>query len=173
MAFPRQISPACCHLPSLGKPELHIPPLRLFFNLPTRHQRQRQKDNRDPTSYSCFISANPTYPRTAGDKSRFIARCSPQGAFPQQSKHPSRPLIAAMLAAIRRRKASSGEVTKSICFVVAEPPPLSICCSQMLYPQHGYPSQTRAPVNSSSPCDYPRLGTGREENQPPLLFQQV
>lgn len=40
--------------------------------------------------------------------------------------HPSRPLIAPTLAAIRRRKASLGEeVTKSICFAVAEPPPPS------------------------------------------------
>lgn len=37
---------------------------------------------------------------------------------------PSRPLIAPALAAIRRRKARLGEeVTKSICFAVAEPPP--------------------------------------------------
>ena len=52
-------------------------------------------------------------------------------------------------------------------------PPPSVGFGQTLCPQHSHPSQTRAPVNTGSPCDYTRLGTGREENQPVLLFQQV
>lgn len=187
VAFPLQISPARCRLRSLDNPELlvnqrlHIPGCVCSL-ISQRDIRGRQKHNGDPTSF-CFISVNPTCPGAGGDErvSGFITRRSPQGAFPQQAKpalyHPR----SLPLAAIRRRKVSSGdEVTKSTCLAVAEPPkkrssppPLPVGCSQTLCPQRGRPSQTRAPVNTGSPCDYTRLGTGREENQPALLFQQV
>ncbi|KAK1894572.1 Fibroblast growth factor receptor 3, partial [Dissostichus eleginoides] len=44
--------------------------------------------------------------------------------------------------------------------------------SDTLCPQHSHPSQTRAPVNMGSLCDYTRLGTSRVESPPALLFQQ-
>lgn len=52
-------------------------------------------------------------------------------------------------------------------------PPSPAGYSQTPCPQHSHPSQTQAPVNTGSPCDYTRLGTGRGENQASLLFQQV
>lgn len=68
---------------------------------------------------------------------------------------------------------SDREITKVMHLAVAPAafPPASH--SQTLCPQHSLPSQTGAPVSAAGPSDHCRLGTGRGENRPALLFQQV
>lgn len=92
----------------------------------------------------------------------------------------SQPLIASVLATIKRRKVRRrGGLPCSSCNIppphpkTSSQPPSPAGYSQTPCPQHSHPSQTQAPVNTGSPCDYTRLGTGRGENQASLLFQQV
>lgn len=172
--FPLQISPARWHLRSLGNPERPTF-LRCVCTLISRHDIRGRETQRRSDILLLFYQHKSNLPQSRRrweglSQGVPLRELSNLGQTP-----PSRPLIAPALAAIRRRKARLGEeVTKSICFAVAEPPPpLSVGCSQTLCPQHGHPSQTRAPVNTGSPCDHTGLGTGREENQPALLFQQV
>lgn len=118
----------------------------------------------------------------------------PRGTFPTAVQKESgqqrqshllffpQPLIASVLATIKRRKVRRrGGLPCSSCNIppphphhkTSSQPPSPAGYSQTPCPQHSHPSQTQAPVNTGSPCDYTRLGTGRGENQASLLFQQV
>lgn len=143
--------------------------------------RERQKHNGAPTSYPCFISVNPTCPGTGGDKrvSGFITRCYLGAFFPTTFEKESGPAETNTplttpdcfhLGCDQDKKGElrqRGHKVNLSCSSYNNPPvskllfaPTLPAPAQTLCPQHSHPSQTRAPVNTGSPCDYTRLGTG-------------